>query len=267
MRTKVSDPNSIYREQLQEIGQLLQTARLSQSLSLDTMADKTLIRASLLRSIEAGDLDNLPEPVYIRGLLRRYGDSLGLDGETLASQFFAPLPVRRRSSWKESPAAQLRPLHLYAAYILVMMMAISGLSFLLKRTTPEVSALPPLDPLNQPLDSASASSSATNSSGTNQNTAPAAMESSLPDAPIEIEMTLTGQSWVRVSADGNTDFEGILQSGDSRHWTADEKLTIRAGNAGAVVVSFNNGQSETLGKPGMVKEVTYSPDKVISLVH
>jgi hypothetical protein len=70
---------------------------------------------------------------------------------------------------------------------------------------------------------------------------------------------------MRVTADGSTQFEGILQPGDSRLWTADQALTIRAGNAGAVVVSYNNQQGVPLGQLGTVKEVTYSPDKMLSL--
>jgi hypothetical protein len=57
-----------------------------------------------------------------------------------------------------------------------------------------------------------------------------------------------------------------LQPGETRLWTADQALTIRAGNAGGVLVSFNEGQAETLGQPGMVKEVTFAPNEIISLV-
>ena len=199
----------------------------------------------------------MPEPVYIRGLLRRYSDALGLDGETLASQFFDP-PRARHRSWKDSPAAQLRPLHLYAAYFVVLLAAVSGLSHILKQTAPETTMLPPLDPLNSvetPTPEAPAPSIAP---------ATEESESSEPSAPIEVTTTLTAQSWMRVTADGSTQFEGMLQPGDSRLWRADQALTIRAGNAGAVVVSYNNQQAETLGQPGTVKEVTYSSDSRIS---
>jgi cytoskeletal protein RodZ len=263
MKTKEAiDPTAVYREQLSELGTLLRNARMDQELSLEAIGSKILIRASLLQAIEQGDLDSLPEPVYIRGLIRRYGDALGLDGETLSSQFFTPLKIRRRS-WKESPAAQLRPLHLYGAYFLVLMAAIGGLSYLLKRTAPEASALPPLEPLSQVETDRANQIRATTREGTSS------LESaSMPpesQAPIEVEMTLTSQSWLRITSDGNTEFEGILQPGETRSWTADEALTIRAGNAGGVLVSFNDGQAETLGQPGMVKEVTFAPNKVISL--
>ncbi|HEY9880728.1 MAG TPA: RodZ domain-containing protein [Leptolyngbyaceae cyanobacterium] len=262
MKKTANTPDSIYREQLKEIGALLKAARQSQALALEDVADKTLIRGTLLNAIETGDLDSLPEPIYVRGLIRRYADIVGLDGETLASQFFAPPKVRRRSSWKDTPAAQLRPLHLYAAYVLLMVAAVSSLSYLLKQTTPEAVNLPPLDPL----------------ATTPQRTQPAKpnpgvieqpnKQSLGPDAansPIRVETTLTAQSWMRIVVDGKTAFEGILQQGDSRTWTAARQLTIRAGNAGGVVVSYNEGQSKTLGKPGMVAEVTYSPTQTIGL--
>lgn len=258
MKTKaLADSTTLYREQLLELGALLKATRQQQGHTLDDMATQTLIRASLLTAIEQGDLDTLPEPVYVRGLLRRYGDALGLDGESLASQFFTPPRVMARS-WKDSPAAQLRPLHLYAAYFVVMIAAVSGLSYMLRRTAPETTLLPPLDPLN--------STTAATTPVAPAPAAPEVADSPLAStAPIEVKMTLTDQSWLRVTVDGSTQFEGVLQTGDTRLWTADQALTIRAGNAGGVVVSFNNQQAEALGQPGMVREITFSSDKVLSL--
>ncbi|WP_026072520.1 helix-turn-helix domain-containing protein [Nodosilinea nodulosa] len=252
------DSNAVYREQLLELGTLLQAARQQQGQTLETLAEKTLIRPSLLAAIEQGDLDALPEPVYIRGLIRRYGDALQLDGETLASQFFTPPRIQRRS-WKETPAAQLRPLHLYGAYFMLMVAAISGLSYLLRQTAPEVTVLPPLDPLNS---SETRSSESSSPGGAPAVPAPQPEE---PQAPIQVRMTLTAQSWLRITSDGTTKFEGILQPGDTRMWTADQALTIRAGNAGAVMVSYNDSQTEALGQPGMVREITYSPGEAVSL--
>ncbi|MGB5973669.1 MAG: helix-turn-helix domain-containing protein, partial [Nodosilinea sp.] len=134
MKTKeLADPNAVYQNQLLELGTLLRAARQQQGQTLESLAKTTLIRPSLIAAIEQGDLDGLPEPVYIRGLIRRYGDALQLDGETLASQFFTPPRIQRRS-WKETPAAQLRPLHLYGAYFMLLVAAVSGLSYVLRQT-------------------------------------------------------------------------------------------------------------------------------------
>jgi cytoskeletal protein RodZ len=261
MKTKeLVDPNAVYREQLLELGSLLHAARQQQGYSLETMAEKTLIRPSLLATIERGDLEGLPEPVYIRGLIRTYGYALGLDGETLASQFFTPPRIQSRS-WQQSPAAQLRPLHLYGAYFVLLLASIGGLSFLLRQTAPEVTVLPPLNPLETiPSDSAPRAGASSGGSLATQST-----QSEEPQSPIQVKMTLTAQSWLRITSDGTTEFEGILQPGDTRLWTADQALTIRAGNAGGVVVSYNDNQAQTLGQPGMVREVTYSSNEAVSL--
>ncbi|WP_187329385.1 helix-turn-helix domain-containing protein [Halomicronema hongdechloris] len=262
MKHKQPQLETIYREQLLEIGEILRQTREAQHQSLEHLAGQTLIRAKVLSSLETADLEELPEPVYIRGLIRRYGNALGLDGETLASQFFTPATLRRRVSWKESPAAQLRPLHLYVAYILLMVVAISGLSYVLKRTAPTTSQLPALEPL---APNATEPQSPASTPTTMEPENPAA--SSQPDKPIRVEMTLTAQSWIRIIADGTTTFEGVLPEGEQRLWTADERLVIRAGNAGGVMVSYNDGSQETLGKPGMVTEVAFPPnlDNPVSL--
>jgi len=263
MKQKQPQLETIYREQLLEIGGILRQAREAQGQSLEHLARETLIRAKVLSSIETGDLEELPEPVYIRGLIRRYGDALDLDGETLASQFFTPATLRRRVSWKESPAAQLRPLHLYVAYILLMVVAISGLSYVLKRTAPTTSQLPALEPLAPvaPEPDVPAASTPTTVEAENR------VASGQPDKSIRVEMTLTAQSWLRIITDGTTTFEGVLPEGEQRVWTADERLIIRAGNAGGVMVSYNDGNQETLGKPGMVTEVAFPPssDNSVSL--
>lgn len=254
-------PSSWYQEQLLEIGHVLRTNRQIQGHSLESMSTKTLIRSSLLSAIERGDCNSLPQPVYLRGLVRRYAESLGLNGEDLADQLSAPTlsqPIRS----KESSAAQLRPLHLYSTYILILVAAISGLSYLLERNAPELSALPPLDPFNQSQVRTTPSPSVGDPK----------VQPTPSDSPIEVEMTLTSPSWLRIVTDGTTEFEGILQPGETRLWQAKEALTIRAGNAGGVMLSYNGNPVTPLGKPGMVEEVTYSPDssekaKMVSLVY
>ena len=256
----------LQREQLESIGCVLRQTREEQSLSLERLSSKTLIRPSLMAAIESANLEQLPEPVYVRGLIKRYADTLGLDGETLAIQFFTHLNLRSRSSWKESPAAQLRPLHLYSLYVLLVVIAVGGLSYVLKRTTPEFANIPSLDPLaNTDFESASRDplQPATNPFDSLYPEIPAL--DARDNRPIRVEVILTGQSWMRVIADGQTEFEGILQQGDIRVWTADEKLTMRAGNAGGVLVAYNNKEAEKLGEPGKVEEVTFLPTDEISM--
>ena len=253
-RTKEPTAQQLQQEQLESLGSLLKQSRLQRGLSLEAIEKLTLIRQTLLFALEQGNLAALPEPIYVRALLRRYGNALGLDGEAIASQFFTrPVVNPPRASWKDSPAAQLRPLHLYGAYVLLIMGAVSALSGLLQRTAPDMTAQPILDPaaieqlMPQPTEQAAAPEAPVE--------AP-----KVQTRPIEVDLVLTGQSWVRVVADGTTAFEAILEQGESRSWAADQSMTIRVGNAGGVLYSFNQSESKPMGELGMPEELTFNPD-------
>lgn len=254
-RTKEPTAQQLQQEQLFSLGNMLKQARLQRGLSLESIEKRTLIRQMLLAALEQGKVSELPEPIYIRALLRRYGNALGLDGETIASQFFTrPVVNPPRSSWKDSPAAQLRPLHLYAAYVLLIMGAVSALSGFLQRSAPDMTAQPILNPdaIEQLMPKQTAAA---------KPAAPApAEEPKVQEKPVEVNLLLTGQSWVRVIADGSTEFEAILEQGEKRSWAADQSITVRVGNAGGVMYSYNQSKAEPMGELGMPEERTFGPE-------
>ncbi|MEM6451091.1 MAG: RodZ domain-containing protein [Cyanobacteria bacterium P01_D01_bin.105] len=256
VRTKEPTAQQLQQEQLQSLGNMLEQARMQQGLSLEVIEKRTLIRRMLLSALEKGKLSDLPEPIYIRALLRRYGNSLGLDGEAIASQFFTrPVVSSPRSSWKDSPAAQLRPLHLYGAYVLLIMGAVSALSGFLQRSAPDMTAQPILDPtaIEQLMPRQAENAEAVEP-------AAAAPEPKVQEKPVEIDLVLTGQSWIRVVADGKTEFEAILEQGEQRSWGANESITLRVGNAGGVMYSYNQSKAELMGELGMPEEKTFGPE-------
>ncbi len=262
MRQKGYSSEQDYTEQLLALGAMLRQARLAQGKSLQEAAHTTLIRQPLLEALETANLAELPEPVYVRGLLRRYGDALGLDGAMLASQYFARPTARKSGShWRIGlPQPQLRPFHLYGAYIFLITVSVSGLSYLLQRTTPEAAAPPLLDPAAVEQLMPEQAAPQPEPDPVAEPTPPLPL-----DSPVVVQMELTEQSWVRIVSDGQTEFEGILQEGESRSLSAEQSITIRAGNAGGVIVSYNANEPEAMGKPGMVAERTFSPSEPISM--
>lgn len=242
-------------EKLAELGTQLRLKRQEQGLSLAKVAAKTLIQRRILQAIEEAQLDELPEPIYIQSFIKRYADTLGLNGEDLSSSF--PISSNRLSIkpvWKSLSAAQLRPIHLYLLYIFVIICAVNGLSQMLSRAELQTSNSyqksdvkvnsKPTQPLPQPekLQSVSINPNA----------------GSKNSKEVRIEVTLKAQSWIRVVADGKTQFEGLLPEGSQRTWVAQEQLTVRAGNAGGVLVTFNQEKAKQLGSPGEVQEVTFA---------
>lgn len=257
MSNNTSQLETLQQERLNQIGAALQEAREEVHLSLDDVADKTLIQPRLLRAIESGKRDQLPEPVYIQGFIKRYADVLGLDGNQFAQAFpIAPETHSAQPTWKDSPAAQLRPMHLYIAYIALITAAISGLSYMMNRTAP----WPGNPGVGSQLSSQPASPASTPASPAKQIEAsqPQNVVNNAPGKPVRVEVTLTDRSWIRVEVDGKTQFQGILPEGSKKTWVAENELTLRAGNAGGVMYAYNSGQPKPMGANGTVEELTFS---------
>lgn len=239
-------------EKLGEIGAELRQARQVQGLSIETVAAKTLIQRRLLRAIESGSLEELPEPIYVQSFIKQYANALGIDGKTLAKTF----PTGDRQIWFKPasrilPAAQLRPIHLYFLYLLLILWGVNTLSQTLNRTqmpTNSVSSQPvaPVDINAQSAANIKAVSSPDRGTDNRQ---------------VKISVTFKAQSWIRVVADGKTEFEGILPQGTQRTWRAEQELTLKTENAGGVLVQFNQQKPKQIGNPGQMQEVTFAANR------
>ncbi len=70
-----------------EIGNSLREARLRQQLDFQELEYTTKIRAKYLRALEEEHFELLPSHTYIKGFLRSYADSLGLDGQLYLDEY------------------------------------------------------------------------------------------------------------------------------------------------------------------------------------
>lgn len=245
-------------DRLNDIGSRLRQFRQEQSLSLEEVAAKTRIQTRLLKAIEEGRIDILPEAVYIKAFIKRFADALGKDGAELARDFpIAPTMLLMRPSWLQLPAAQLRPIHLYLFYIVLVMVSVNGLSYFVRqsalpvsnaRTYQQESYQPVANDNEAPTDSQELLEPSNPNNPSNP---------SKPSQQVRVGVTLKSQSWLRVVVDGKTEFEGVLKAGEHRTWVAKQHLTVLAGNAGGVLVTFNDEKAKELGKPGKVQKVTF----------
>jgi len=291
MGQQTTHPNQYQVEALMQIGGYLHEVRESKLLSLEQVSTQTMIQARLLRAIETADFHQLPEPIYIRGFIRRYAESLGLDGSDVASRF--PVELDKRAiypSWNQS-TAQLRPTHLWLAYTLIIIVAIGGLHqyltrFSSARNQPDNTTSSTVE--SQVESQSEADRTSTNTASTEEvlndeetssdssptSSNPDLAEGSDPsftlpdeaadnpasDSPLQVTVELTQRSWLRVVVDGQKELEEVLPEGTQRTWTGEEQITIRAGNAGGVLLAQNDREPELMGDPGSVAELTLSVD-------
>jgi len=242
--------------QLQEIGSQLRNIRLEKSISLESIAKKTMISQRLLVAIETADQEELPEPFYIKALVKKFAQELGahhlkFEAVTASDDELKQFqPKVKRKYWLNF---QLRSLHLYLMYILLVILSVMGITVLVERPVIinqapiEKSGVDVAPPQNEPIISDNSSSAA-----------PQFVSQSSDSESVTVGINLQERCWLKVMVDGRVAFEGILPKGTQRQWSGDHQVTIRAGNAGGVVISFNNEQQKILGAPGQVEEITYT---------
>ncbi len=242
-------------EKLVEMGAQLWTSRLEQGLSLEEMVIATNIPRRLLQAIEEGNLKELPEPIYVQGLIRQFADALGFNGAEFSTGFpIGSNRVNLTPGWRNSSLGQLRPFHLYVLYIFLIVCSVSGLSQLLNSATWQVSS-----GQSQQLQQRASllqSKAIQKPKAQDLQLDKYILDSAEDTQKVQIGVTLKEKSWIRVVADGTIQYEGELPEGTHRIWKAQEQLTVKARNAGGVLVSVNKKQAKQMGEPGKVKEVT-----------
>ncbi|WP_293147661.1 MULTISPECIES: RodZ domain-containing protein [unclassified Microcoleus] len=254
------------QKKLAAIGAQLREYREQQSISLDRVAVVTMIRRNLLQAIEDGQLDQLPEPVYTQGLIKRYAEAMGLDGTQFADFFPIEPPPRSTTklSWQNGP--QLRPMHLYLFYTFLIICSVNVLSQLMGGSLTTKNGTGTKELALEQEQARLAQSASKNQKADSYDAVEATRTGQNLDKsgnkPVMVNVSLKDESWMKIEVDGKPEFEGTLPSGTVRTWQAQNKLVVLAGNAGGVMIAVNNGQAEQLGESGVAKQVVFTADEL-----
>lgn len=241
-------------EKLTEMGAQLWALRQEKGFSLEEMVALTRIPRRLLQAIEEGNLNDLPEPVYIQGLIRQFADALGFNGVEFARQFpvnFQPVHSPAATIKPSISMGLLRPIHLYGLYVVLIICAVSSLSNVLNNTALKANGSDP----QQNNQEALIKTKPTRSQPATTLPVSDNLTEQKDNQSVQIGVTLKASSWIRVVADGKTQFEGILPEGTHRVWKAQEQLTVKTNNAGGVLMSVNQQAAKEMGELGEEEEI------------
>lgn len=285
--------DTVQVEQLKKIGESLSKAREEQGIPLEEVAIKTYIPLRLLQALEKAQIERLPEPVFIQGFIRRYGDALGLDGTALSKTFsIEPAAIATKPPEVESPSptpAVANSLPELPRRVLdnvtlsmpryVPIAILSGLAVLLlgwgaislfnkpKSNSNSANSTNSRQAIDRSVtQSAHADKPTTSPQSASVQPSPNAAQPkfaeppSLAEAPVQAMVELTGESWMQITVDGKQEYEGTAKKGYKKTWAAKRSLVIQVGNAGAVSVAYNHGEAKTLGALGEVKELAFPPE-------
>jgi cytoskeletal protein RodZ len=241
-----SDPEALPltpTEIFEQIGSTLRQWREYYQLSIDDVASRTQIQPRLIQAIEEGHIEMLPELIYVKGMVKRYADNLGLNGTEISSHVPSWEPVATkfkvipRSTIGFNTTPQVKPVHVYLGYTLAIFGIGAGASHLLNNAIrPQIT---PIDTsVTQPVRASVI--------------VPVTVQ--LPDVPIGI--AVKAPTWAQIGIDGTTKFTGTLEVGTTFNWTAKKQVTINTNNAGGLLFSRDGQALQPLGNIGQKQSVT-----------
>ncbi len=263
-------------------------------ISLEEIAQHTKISTRMLEAIENDRFDLLPGGIFSRAFVMHYARYLGLNEEGAGAEFDlavgTPEPVRieevaaqrqhlarRRSLAEAGPRRRL-----LVTLVVAVMLVLCGIAardwwgpLLDGYRAPAVSPPSPLPPPPPPRLPADAQG-APQPRAAGQVPAPAQREAGRPSAMVaggkatvpapalsastalRLQIDTIDTSSLVIIVDGKTAFRGTMRKGQMRAISADSRIEVKAGNAGAVVLTLNGETQPPLGLMGEVKTAVFT---------
>lgn len=224
------------------VGERLKAAREEKGLSLEDIAAQTRIPQRHLESIENADWDKLPAPTYTVGFAKNYAGTVGLDRNEIGDQLREEMGGQRFASSQAevieaADPARTMPKWLVLSAVIAVILLVIVMSLLNRRSLEQ--------PSNAPAAEAPAAA-----------TRPAPQRPTPPPAANlqgPVVLTATGPAWVRITDQGKTLFEGMMQPGQTFQVppTAVAPM-IRAGAPEALRINVGNAVAPPIGPAGQV---------------
>jgi cytoskeletal protein RodZ len=232
------------------LGEFLQGARESAGLSIDELAERTSIRAGLLREIEKNNFSHCGGDTYARGHLRNIAPIIGVEPQTVVDLYnnehssevrkihdmlvennVTRIPTERKSiSWKTLAIASV-----------VVLVAVAAGQIIISNSETTVTS----------NSVAVATPSATPSVAPSQSVAPAEEGEVSPTLTGELTLSISatrGNSNIDVVVGGKSLFKGPLFQGETKSFSAPDSISIYLGNAGDLDLTLNGEKIAPLGQ-------------------
>ncbi len=237
------------------IGEKLKNERIKQGYSLQEVEEDTKIRKYYLDALENDNYEVLPPKVYATGFVRRYAKFLGLDEGEYVEIFkqvaygddsHQELPPIQAPSTKDFPRSISWQNVLVALVFLVAVIWVGD--YLVAYFTKEHS-IPP-NHIQQPVVE----------QPQQEEEKPADNIISSPEETgVKIVIEANQDCWLNVIVDNETQYNATLVAGEKLTFSGDDKVYVKAGNAGGIKIIYNGEEMSPLGNSGEVKEATYTP--------
>ncbi|MCL1889146.1 MAG: helix-turn-helix domain-containing protein [Desulfovibrionaceae bacterium] len=130
---------TIQVDKLMELGALLKEKRCSLGLEREEIALKIKVSTKTLYALEEALVDSLPQPIFAKGLIRSYAQTLGIDPASIQELIAASLSISTLDNINPALSASAREQSItinqtsntkaFAVFIPIMLLLIGGLGF------------------------------------------------------------------------------------------------------------------------------------------
>ena len=264
------------------VGQQLSERRLAQGLSREQLADRMHLGIEQLAALETGDRDKLPEPVFIKAMVRRLSNHLELDADALVASLGSlsdgAVSNERGSQQKGPISPPLQPPSRPEKGTIWLWLVVIGATTLGALAWVQRAAL--LELIQQPQSNsarATATAKTTTTSNESFSTASTTASDTPPDTAPEVVLVLPSSSgvelansgpvtikskepsWIALRREGTIEFEGILEG--ERIITNPNEIEIYAGRPDLLTVSISNGEPKVLGTISDIQWIPLKPER------
>ena len=243
---------------LVEAGRQLAEARAAAGLTQNQLASQMHMGEEQLAALERGDQAELPEPVFIKAMVRRLSSHLGLDADAMV-QALGPLntsqpkrPAPRATTRGITPQRQraVNPLPLVA------LAGLAGLGFVVWSNASEFKRFAQsLRPANPTLEPSEANLEVAEVSDERD----ALIVPAPPTAELGLTISSREPSWIALRREGIVEFEGLLNG--ERRVENPELVEIYAGRPDLVQLSSPNAETRTLGAVDDIRWIPLNPER------
>ena len=218
-----------------KFGEHLKRERELREVSLDELSKATRISNRFLQALENEDWGKLPGGVFGHGFVRSIARYLGLSEEALLGEYDLARPERAPAAAPKpaEPIPSARrwiPVAVVLGGLLLLVLLLYGLGYTWRQVAAHRAA------------KQSAASTA--------------------DGSLELSVSASASTHVRVIADGMVLTDSQIYAGDTLRFTAKQQFDVSVTNSSAVLLQLNGRAMPPLGAPGTFGRMVFSRENL-----
>ena len=264
-------------------GRYIRAIRIQKGIDLKTVSDALKVTLHKLSLIEAEDHDELPDEIYVKGILRAYADYIGIDADDLIDRYEINRSAYKQRTESPSPGMRGRGRMLSRMLLPLLLLACIGIAsvalfYQSAAVEPDADQTDTSRTDTSRTDTAkkagekAAAGAAEKAVPSRQKTtaqapaeAPAEQPSAQPQASLQpgsgdqsspgklvLIIDAVARTWIKINIDGEEPLEYMLRPKDHVELEADSHFSMLIGNAAGLRMHLNGRPVQVPGNAGEV---------------